>query len=266
VSITSGGSIGSGGFTSTSSGTTLTITGVTASVNDEIILPIAADNYHTTFGYLHDIASVTDSAGNSWAILNDNTNDAAYTYSPTSTQNDGATIALFHTKVTSALSSGTITITLGHAKTAKAASPWKFTVGAEMRLAVMSSKTVGAGKTFDSVSRYTAWPLSSLSISGLQSNEYLFFRATGGEIATSPGSVTYTSGFSNINERIANTGSSPTSMICGAEFKVETTTSKTSSPAIDMYPGTRDFSSIMIALKEVPIASAAGGMMMAVGF
>jgi len=260
MAISSVGEVGTSGWGSTTSSTSWTISGCTASVDDEIIASIAIDNYQTTFGYYHDVASVADSAGNVWAALNDGSNNAAYTYSPTSSQNDGATIVLFKTKVTNALSSGTITVTLNHARTAKAASLWRFTVGAGNTLKCVSGKNIGEGRTVDE--RET---LASLSVSGLASAQYLFFRASAIETSNID-YPTYTSGYSSISPRQADAGTDSTSMTVGGEFRIQTTTSSTSSP-ISNFSGGKDCSSIMVALSESPITpDSTGGMMLGMSF
>jgi len=263
MAITSGGAVGSGGYTNTSNTTSWDVTGCSAAIDDEVIVIIAVDNYHTTYGYYSDVSSVMDSAGNAYSLLNDGTNDAAYVYSPTSNQNDGASVSVFKSKITSTLSSGTITITLGHAKKAKAATIWKFTVDSGNTLRCVSGKIIG--KTKSNTTGSGAY-LDAHTITSLASNEYLFLGAAATEVYyTIDAGFTPTSGFTAITGHSADAGAAPyDDAAAGGEFKIATTTSATSQPYIqDKW----DVASLFMALKESPlVADSTGGMMLGMSF
>jgi len=252
MAIASVGNVGTAGHATNASGTSWTVTGCTASVGDIIILVSASDNHHTTYGYYNEVASVEDSASNVWSIVNDGTNDAAYVYSPTGSVNDGAAVSIWKTRVTSALSSGTITITLNNSKNAKATSIWRYTVDSGNTLSAVSGKTVGYGENVD-----TAY-LTALSISGLSSDEYLFIR--GGAAERAFGSLSVSSGYTEFTPHAA---SSPP-MASAGEFRILTGTSSTSRP---FYNDKADIATIFIALREVPITpDSTGGMMLGMSF
>jgi len=261
MAITSGGAVGSSGFANSTNQTSWTVSGCTASVDQEVIVVIASDNNHTTYGYYSDVSSISDSAGNTWAILNDGSNDAAYTYSPTGNVNDGAHVSIFKSKITNALSSGTITITLNSAKVAKVCTISKYSVETGYTLRCVSSKNVGCVKT---TNRPYDTSLGSLSISGLSSQEYLFLRGVAVEYYTEVDVTTATSGFTEGTAHAASGGSSSTSQGVGFEFKIATATSATSNPSFDRDA---DTASIFVALKESPlVADSTGGMMLGMSF
>jgi len=240
MAIASVGSVGTAGHATNASGASWTVTGCTASAGDVLVLISASDNNGTTTGYSNEVASVTDSASNTWSILNDGTNNAAYVYSPTGVANDGAAVSVWRTKVTSALSSGTITITLNNSKDAKATSIWRYTVGTGMTLAAVSGTVMGYGENVDTTY------MTALAISGLTSGEYLFFR--GGAAERGFGSLTVSSGYTQVTPHAV---SSP-AMASAGEFRILTGTSSTSQP---FYNDKADIATVFLALKEVAVSS-----------
>ena len=82
---------------STSSGATLSLTGVTAAVGDWLILACAADNSGAS-GVSSTSASITDAAGNTW------TSRSQVNYTPGGAADDGTTLRIWTCAVTSARS------------------------------------------------------------------------------------------------------------------------------------------------------------------
>lgn len=121
--------------TSTSSGATLDVTGITASVGDLLILACAADN-NGTAGVSSTSASITDAAGNTWTRQSE-TNQTAGVAA------DGTTLSIWTSVLAFALSSSTITINFSPNTTAKVAALKKAVPAAGTTFSI----TVGPGVT-----------------------------------------------------------------------------------------------------------------------
>lgn len=109
---------------STSSGTTLTIGSITAAVGDWLIVIVACDNSATGGGTPLDDNAVTDSAGNSYTRRTNRTQQTG------TGPGEGVSMSAYTAEITSALSSGTVTVTLSTNTTSKAALVRKVVPGA----------------------------------------------------------------------------------------------------------------------------------------
>jgi copper chaperone CopZ len=98
---------------STSSSATLSITGVSAAVGDWLVVFVGSDNSGTSGA--NPITTIEDSAGNTWTQRTQRNN------TPGSTANDGVSSKSWTAPITSALSSGTITINFSPNVASKAA-------------------------------------------------------------------------------------------------------------------------------------------------
>lgn len=215
----------------TSQTSTSLTTSASASAGDLVVLVIAKDNVSTTDGETSEVSSVTDSGGNTWTKAKEYTNGEGAAA-------EGSTVSVWYSRLTTGISSGgTITANYGSATVAKALSAWKFTVGASV--SVVASVTGAADATSTA---------GSLSLSGLTSKEYLFFRGSSREGAGTSDSFTATSGFTKISWAGNTGGASATNNIkVQGEFKIATSTGETSNPT-DTQTG--DWASVFFALQE----------------
>ena len=237
MAFASGGTVGTAN--STTSGPTLALTPdalATLGVGEIGVLTIGVNNQSSTDGNTSEIASVTDTGGNTWTNLREfcNSQGAA---------DAGVTVSVWVTKATGALTVlDTVTITLANTKTSKAASLWKFTVAAGSTVQVASG---GAGDLATD-----GGDAGSIALADLPSKEYLFFRGEAGE--NNGASYTPTANYTAITQAIADTGNNNTSMTAQGEFRILTGTGDTTDPDT---VNNRDWASTMLALEEV----AAGG-------
>jgi hypothetical protein len=98
---------------------TFDVPGVTAAIGDLLVLVVGADNAGTAG--VSALGNVTDSAGNTWI------NWGATNQTPTAAAGDGATLCFYTSRLTAALSAGTVTVALSPNVTAKVATLCKFT-------------------------------------------------------------------------------------------------------------------------------------------
>jgi len=232
------GSVGtatSSGAGSTTSGTTLAFS-PTAQLDagNLAVLITGCDNTSTTDGNTSEVASVTDSGGNTWTKAREFCNGQGGAAA-------GAVTAIFYSVIgTTVAVTDTITVTYANTITSKSASVWEFTLGAGSTISVAGGNDLANDGA----------AVGSLAISGLASKEYLFVRSTGSE----RGTLTYTATASHttFTQGQADTGNNNTSMATNGEWIIATATGDTSAPS-----GTQsvDHASTMVALEEV----AAGG-------
>lgn len=195
--------------TSTSSGATLDVTGITASVGDMLVLACEADNAGTA-GVSSTSATITDAAGNTW------TRRSVTTNSPGGSANDGTTLSIWTCLVTFALSSATITINFSPNTTSKAALLKKYVPGAGE---VVNFIAVGAGVT--GVLTGT-WAAPTVSVA--QDQTIVGFVGSESRNAATADSDTTDGSWSADQSAIADTGSAGTSQTIAAQSKTVTGT------------------------------------------
>ena len=184
---------------STTSATTLAITGVTAAIGDLLIVVVAADNNGTS-GALSMTSSMTDSGGantytNRMLGLNDPGAAAA-----------GASLGVWTCPVTSALSAATITANFSPATTAKCAVVYKVTG------ALYSA--IGTAVTPVNITAHSANAVSVTSgdcIVGVWGTETNAAPTWDSDTTNGSWSTAYTA--------VANAGTATTSMYVGAQYK-----------------------------------------------
>ncbi len=215
------------------SGNSLTIfrPGTTVPVGDILIMSVACDNTTTTTGASNDITSVTDTHG-TWSKLGE------YTMS-SGAAGDGTTCAMFMQVITGSTyaSGGSVTINFGSSITSKA--------GIIRQVTNASGTAVVAG----SIQYGSGAGSPSLTLSGLPSREYLFFRAMATEAETTGLSVS--SGFTAGGGSKTATGSGATGQSVVTEFKFATATGATSSPLL----GSGDSVGMFVAFAEAQVYS-----------
>jgi len=234
--------IGTGGATCTAqsktAGTTLACTVATQNLEagNIAVMWFASDNIASIDGD-DPLLSVTDSGGNCWTVQRCFANDA------------GATTCIATSKITTALTSGSGTITANFPQsiTAKAMIVREFTVGAGNTIAIAGTPQILANDAADP---------GSMTIASLASAEHLFVRSTALERPNA--NWTATGGYTTFNCNGTTGGGAASNMnICG-EFRILTDTTSTSDPAATAV----DSASIFIAFDEVatgaPVYKAAG--------
>jgi hypothetical protein len=196
------------------------------------VLVIAVDNLDATDGDFNVIQNVTDSAGNTWQKAGEFTNGQGGA-------GNGATIAIWYTVASATLpTTGSITITLRAALTAKAA------IGRAYSIAAGSSVLVAATATRadDGVDP------GLVSLSGLVSRGYLFVRGIASETSTTT-ALTPTSGWTAWQQAVTSGGGAATNMGARAEQLIATATSASSDPTLFAA----DHASLIVAFYEVTV-------------
>lgn len=192
---------------STSSGATLTTGNISVAKNLWIIVAVAADNAGTNGAA--SLTSVTDSVGNSYqqlTLVNRTAGSAA---------NDGTTLGIYLAKVSTALSSGTITANFSPNTTCKAMNVKSITPGAGEKVTVVST---GSGSTGSG----TAYSAGALSVT----NGYTIYGATALEqiAAATADSDTTNGSWSTEYTASADTGSNSGSQSITSQQKTVTAT------------------------------------------
>ncbi len=190
----------------------------------------AGDNTATVDGNDGLLSSVVDSGSNGWTVDRCFTNGQGAAAA-------GATTCVAHSKLTTALVSGTDTITANFSSiTAKGIVCKNFTIGA--------GNVVGIEGTPQDLANDGVDP-GAQTIGGLASAEYLFVRATALERATG-GTWTATANYTSSGCNGTAAGGAATNMDACGEFRIFTGTGDTSDPT-----GTAvDNASTYIAFKE----------------
>jgi len=198
------------------------------------ILILALDNRSTADGQTSDVTNVTDTKGNTW------TKAGEYTNTVGGAAADGATVAVWYSVITTQLTtSDTITTTYSGAVVAKGALCEVFSMGAVSTVSIAGTVQVLANDNADA---------GSMTISGLSSAEYLFFRAIASETDTRTMSAT-TASYTTTTGVLSGTGGSEKGHMAGTiEYRILTGTSSTSDPT--MTDTTADRASLFIAFKE----------------
>lgn len=188
----------------------------THAANELVVVVIALDNIGTTTdGDKGDVTGVSDNAGNTYtkAIEFSNVQTGAGT---------GATASIWYCQLTnSIIFSNTLTINFNGSVTAKARQAYGFTVASGSTI----GKVTGSGLANDAADP------GSITLSGLPSREYLFFRVTALEEA-SGATWTNTAGYTRLYNTAQGTtgGGAASNMSMGVEYKIVTATSETSDP------------------------------------
>ena len=234
AAVTSVGTLGTA--TSKTSNTTLALTPTNQLDSGNCgVLVIALDNTNTTDGNFTEVSTVVDTASNSYTKMREFTNGQGAAAA-------GATVSIWTTKATSNLPiTGTLTVTFANTITAKAASFWEFTCGRALQVA--------SGGTADLATDGAASP-GSMTVSGLPSKEYLFFRGAASE-SDSIEAWTATANFTNITFTGTTGAPFAGNMRVRGEFRILTGTTSTSNPNDTVSP-VSDWASTFLALEEAP--------------
>lgn len=234
MSFTSVGSFGT--IANSSAGTTLALVPtVTVEAGNLAVIAIGVDNEGqpteaSDFGHLADtVASITDTEGNVWELI-------GCVQSPLSADG-GSCTSMWKSVLDTQLTTGsTITINFGASRVSKAATGWEFEIdGTEVSIEhVRHYATTG---TSDAI---------STTLDDLPNQEYLAIRSVATETRTA--GFTPTSGFTEFDEAIGDSGGAATSMFICAEFDIFTGTSITSDPT----KSGNDSTAVFVALKEGP--------------
>lgn len=188
---------------------------VVAEVGRLLVLAIAVDNHASVDGDEGAVSSVTDSAGNSWQKAGEWTNSEGSTQA-------GGTMSVWYCVVTSQIANGgtvTANFTNSTSRDAVAMTGNKFTISA--------SAVEVAGLTRQSFDASDNGP--AITISGLTSGEYLWWRSQSSEPGDNVSAPT--TNYTAITRVFANTGVTATSMSVIGEFRITTATSQTSDPS-----------------------------------
>lgn len=194
-----------------------------------------------------EISGVVDSVSNTYEKLVEFCTSAG-------AANDEATVSLWRTKATTNLAiGGTVTITLANSKAAKAATLHEFTVGAG-KTASIANKGTCAGLSGEGchVLATSGTTPGSMTLLGLSSKEYLFFRPWAQESDSCD--ATNTTNYTQLTGALANSGVTGTSMCADGEFRILTGTGDTSNPPAGVN---RQWASAYVALEEVDVAGGA---------
>lgn len=227
MTISAGSSIAA--VTSAASTTTLQQTGITASAGMFAVMCVASDNIGTTDGDLLDVLSVADSVGNAWYKALQFTNGQAGAGA-------GATASIWWANLTTALASGSITATFASAITHKAMGGMTFSKAAAARIIRHSTTDTFA---------VDGGNVSTRSISGLTSREYLFVRCDAAEGITTNGAASTAPDWT----QLASGNSGASGMNLFAEYTILTATASGNSNPSNLT-GTTDRASALCAFYE----------------
>jgi hypothetical protein len=191
------------------------------------LVSVAVDNTGTTDADHGEVSSVTDSVSNTYKKLKEFTIGQG-------AAGAGITVSLWYTRASQNLTtSGTLTVSFSNTVTAKAVVMHEFTVGNDLTVAG-SSQTTKSGNDF-----------GSLSVSGLATKEYLFYRVAAKETASNT-QLTPTANYTAITHRRSGANGTSSVGIWG-EFRILTATGETSNPTLTVGG---DSASVMVALVE----------------
>jgi len=234
-------------FVLSNAGSTTNSTSITGnytqagSVGDLVLACLASDNVQTTDGTSTLHSTLTDNAGNTYTKIHE------YTIGK-GASNGGATCSLWRCTLTNAVTtSNTITFALTLSKTAKCGVGCVFT---------NSGGAVSVAGTPQVLANSVADP-GSMSLSGLSSKEYIFFRGIASE-TNSTALMTATAGFQRGHD-VTSGGGSAANMRAGYEWDIDTATGSTSDPTFSNL----DHASIFIAVEA---AAGSGGFAYSQGF
>jgi choline kinase len=218
-----------GAASTTANQASLALPTVTAAAGDLVVVFIACDNNQTTDGDEGAVTSVTDTGGNTYIKAREECNGQGGAQA-------GATVSVWYSVLTVALSSHTITAnfsnTTSRDATAMGAIKATMAAGSTVSVAASNSAVTDAGGA-PSVDAATGnYPHLRVRADGRESN------GTSGTATTN-----WTRPFS----ALANTGTSATSMRCVAEYRVVTATGAASAPT---SAASADSATVYVAFRE----------------
>lgn len=224
-------SLGNAGV-DTGGGNLVITTSAVAEAGRLVIVQLAKDNVATADGTGSEITSVVDSAGgNTWQSAGRFVNGQG-------AANAGAYVDLWYSVLTNEIASGgTITITKS-TDVDCVANSYKVTLGA--------GNSVQVAGTVQTLANDAADP-GSMTISGLTSKEYLFWRVVAAESEDTT-ALTPTTNYTARGQSISSTaGGSASNMRVSGETRILTGTGDTSNPTLF----SADCASIYLAFEEV---------------
>ena len=218
MAIASGGTLGTGVSSTSSTTFTLTTATNTLASGNFAVLTVTTDNTATADGASTDHTAVSGGTGN-WSKLGEYTNGNGAAAA-------GVTTSLWLFEATGTVSTGTvITITLGTARVDKVASFWKFTVAAGKILELDTEPATNPiGNGVDASNGF-----GSVAFSGLTSLSRLYFRGLGKEANTTT-AITVSSSFTAITGNRSRNNASAITL--RGEFRINTSTGETSNPTL----------------------------------
>lgn len=186
------------------------------------------DNAGTVSGSSNDHATVTDAKGNNWTKIIEWTRSSGAAA-------DGATVSLWYSKITAALAIGDALTLTCEIVVAKAGSIKSYSMAAGSSISIAGSNGASGSSTTPSV-----------SLSGLQSGEYLW---TGAVAAEGPNGDTYTqdADYANANNAGTTGGAADTNASLRNGDRIFTGTSDTFNPTLGIL---RDWAVVLGALQE----------------
>lgn len=222
---------------STSSGATLTVGSINASVGDWLVVMVASDNNGTN-GAASLSTSMTDNAAggsntytNRGGLINQDPGAAAA----------GATFSMWTCKVTTALSGGTITANFSPNTTSKAITVYRVQPGTDE---VIDFVAVGSGGTGSGTTQTGANAVS------VTSGDTIFAGSAVEANATVTGDSDTTNGsWSTAYQAVANTGTTGTSMTATAQWK--TVSSTGNQTWTTTTAGSRDWAANYLILRAI---------------
>jgi hypothetical protein len=233
MAIASGGTLGTGVSSTSSTTFTLTTATNTLASGNFAILTVATDNTATADGASTDHSSVSGGTG-TWTKLGEYTNGNGAAAA-------GVTTSLWLFEATGTMATGTvITVTLGTARVDKVASFWKFTKAAGQSIQLDTEPATNPiGNGVDAANGF-----GSVSFSGLTSAARLYFRGLGKE-ANSTTAITVSTNFTAITGNRSRNNASAITL--RGEFRINTSTGETSNPTLAL---TGDTAGLFAALVE----------------
>jgi hypothetical protein len=204
-----------------------------AAAGSVVVLTIAKDIVGTTDAETSEVTGITDSVGgNTWTKRKEYRNGQGSAAA-------GGVVAVWTSVLVNGLGIGdTITASFSSSITAKAIQPLNFSIGVGSILGLEDSDTLAADGAVP----------GSMTLSGLPSREYLFFRGVGGEAGSA---MTATASYTA--EGGAKSGTGTSNINARSEFRIVTATSGTSNPT--SYSA--DSASVFLALYEIAPSTAA---------
>lgn len=226
-----------GNETSQSSLTSGTATGSVTAGTNVVIVMIAIDNISTTDGNTNNVTGFSDSAGNTYTKIYEQTNTVGGVAA------DGATVAAYYSAITNNITSGSTTFTINFSGnvTAKAIQVRSVTKD--------SGTTIAVDGTVQALNNDNA-DVGSLSTSGLQNIEHLHIHVVASETDTNTYGAGGTGTFTLMSTTSSGTGGSEkghVSLSCCR--KVSTSTGETLDAT--MTDTTADRAALLFALYQL---------------
>lgn len=211
-------------------------TGGSVPAGSLIVVVVAMDNLATTDGNSSSVTGVSDTEKNQWTKAGEFTNTVG------GAAGDGACVAVWYSILTTAITSGssTITTTYGSNVTAKCC----FVINFPKE----SSSGIAIGGTVQTLANDNA-DAGSMSLSSLPIREYLFLRAIASETDTNA-IASVTASYTGLSAQSGTGGSEKNHQAIAVEYLIATGTGSTSDPT--MSDTTADRASLFMAFYEIP--------------